>query len=228
VPVTLGPITFDAGMTSVRERLEEVGGRDERRITVSGLVLGLSAVGDIEARLDAILDAASVADYSAELSLRPGRRLLVRRNDFRREIRGDERVGAYTLELAAREVFEEAIVETVAPWNVGASGEALALNSAGTASSPAVITLIASGALLEPAVNDGTRTLAYPGSVPAGAALVLDGVNRRVTVDGADVTPYTIGDFPAIAPEGTTLTYTDDDASSHTASGTVAYRDRWW
>ena len=46
--ITLGPVTFDDSTTAVKEKLEEVGGRDERRITISGIVTGLStdAFGD--------------------------------------------------------------------------------------------------------------------------------------------------------------------------------------
>ena len=36
--VTLGSVTFDDAHTTVREKLEEVGGRNERRITVSGAI----------------------------------------------------------------------------------------------------------------------------------------------------------------------------------------------
>src|SRR5690606_1988193 len=113
MPITLGNVTFDEANTTVREKLEEVGGRNERRITISGLVLGDSTPASIEARLDAILDAASLEDYTGELSLRPGRRLLVRRDAFKRELRPEELVGAFTLELSAREPFEEASVETL-------------------------------------------------------------------------------------------------------------------
>ena len=80
--ITLGPVTFDDAHTTAKEKLEEVGGRNERRVTVSGAIVGQNTVAAIEAQLDAILDAASVEDFSAELSLRSGRRLFVRRNEF--------------------------------------------------------------------------------------------------------------------------------------------------
>lgn len=228
MPVTLGAVSFDETHTTVREKLEEVGGRNERRVTISGLVLGESAVADIEVQLDAILDAASVEDYSAALSLRAGRRLLVRRNAFKREIRGDELVGAFTLELEAREPFEESEDETQLPWAIAVSGATLNAMSAGTLYAEPVIAITATGTLINPAVSDGTRTLAYSGSVADGETLVIDGVASRATLEGADVTPYTTGAFPRIPAEGATLTYTDDAASSHTASATVTFRDRWW
>jgi hypothetical protein len=64
--------------------------------------------------------------------------------------------------------------------------------------------------------------------VQAGSVLVFDGVNQVVTLDGEDVSPYSSGVFPRIAPGGTTLTYTGDAASSHLASVTVSHRARWW
>ena len=76
--------------------------------------------------------------------------------------------------------------------------------------------------------RDGTRTLAYSGTVADGESLVLDSAAGTASLNGQDVTPYTSGVFPRVAPEGTTLTYVDDATSSHTASVTVAFRDRWW
>jgi len=228
MPITLGSVTFDELNTTVREKLEEVGGRNERRITLTGLLLGESTVADIEARLDAMLDAASLEDYSGVLSLRAGRRLLVRRDAFKRELRPEELVGAFTLDLSARDPFEESIAETLLNWIIAASGATLNAAALGTMDAKPVITLTATGTLIDPAVSDGTRTIAFSGTVPNGQSLVLDAPAGKVTLAGADVTPYTTGDFPRIAPEGTTLTFTDATGSSHTATATVRFRSRWW
>lgn len=228
MPITLGSVIFDEANTTVREKLEEVGGRNERRITLTGLVLGESAVADIEARLDAMLDAASLEDYSGVLSVRAGRRLLVRRDAFKRELRPEELVGAFTLDLSARDPFEESIAETLLNWMIAASGATLTASALGTMDARPVITFVASGTLIDPALSDGTRTLAFSGTVQDGEALVFDAPAGKVTLQGADVTPYTTGDFPRIAPEGTTLTFTDSSASSHTAAATVQFRSRWW
>jgi hypothetical protein len=228
MPVTLGAITLDDATTAFKEKLEEVGGRDERRITVSGLVTGFSAVPAIESRLDEILDAASLSDYTAELSLRPGRWLLVRRQSYRREVRADDLVGAFTLELGARNAFEESVDVTSLNWPIATSGATLNAASAGTLYARPVITLVASGTLIDPAFSDGERTLSFSGTVADAESLVIDALAGIVTLEGDDVTPYTAGEFPRIPPEGVTLTYTDDAASSHTATATVAFRDRWW
>jgi len=226
--VTLGSVTFDEANTAVREKLEEVGGRNERRVTLTGLVLGESTAAAIDARLDAILDAASLEDYSGVLSLRAGRRLLVRRDAFKRELRPDELIGAFTLELAARDPFEESSAETVLNWSIAASGATLSVTPLGTTDARPVITLTASGTLIDPVLSDGVRSMAFAGSVGSGEALVFDARTGRVILAGVDVTPYTTGEFPRLAPEGAILTYTDAVASSHAAAATVRFRSRWW
>jgi len=57
---------------------------------------------------------------------------------------------------------------------------------------------------------------------------VIDSAQRRVLLDGVDVTPYTSGDFPILVPGETTLEYTDDPSSTHFAHAVVSFRDRWW
>lgn len=226
--ITLGSITFDEGLTQVQEKYEEVGGRDERIVTISGILTNESSVADIDALLDAILDAASVEDFTAELSLRSGRRLFVRRNAYSRSIARDARTGSFTLELKAEIPFEESTALTSVPWTVTASGDTQAATGGGTAFSLPILTLVASGTIVNPSFSDGTRIISYSGTVADGETLVFDAVQNVVTLEGLDVTPYTSGLCPYISPEGTTLMYTDDAASSHTASVTLDFRDRWW
>lgn len=226
--ITLGSLSLDEKHTSVRERYEEVGGRDGRRVELRGLIVGEQAVADIEARLDAILDASSSEDYETALVVRDGRRLWVRRVEFSREISRQPLVGSFALDLEARNPFEESTSETEVEWIVEAPGATKEIASDGNVFSKPRITLIADGAVVNPTFGDGTRSLAYLGTVADGATLEMTASLGRVTLDGVDVTPYTSGIFPRIEPEGTTLTYTDDASSSHSAAVTLAYRDRWW
>ena len=189
---------------------------------------GLSDVASIEARLDDILDAASKQFYTGKLSLRPGRTMLVRRESFRREVRPDALTGAFTLELASRDPFEEADAVSSLLWPISASGATLAAASAGNLETPATITLVAGGELLDPAISDGERTIAYSGIIGVGDMLIFDGTVGHVTLNFNDVTPYTSGQFPRVSPEGTTLTFTDDVESTHAAAATVLFQDRWW
>lgn len=226
--ITLGSVAFDETHTTVREKFEEVGGRDARRIEITGVIVGEHSVADVEAKLDAILDASSLETYEAALSVRAGRRMWVRRAKFRREVSRVTLTGAYELTLEAEDPFEESTTATSDEWPVTASGQTRPFTAGGNVFSIPTITLVATGTIINPSFSDGTRTLAFSGTVGDGETLVLDGGSGVATLEGSDVTPYTSGAFPRIAPEGTTLTYEDDAASSHTATVTVAFRDRWW
>lgn len=226
--VTLGTVTFDPDTTHVREALEEVGGRDARRVDLTGMVVGEASVADVEAALDAIIDAASAEDYSAQLSLRTGRRLWVRRDAFTREVSPEGPAGSFTLKLEAREPFEEGTVAVAAVKVVSASGESIVLGVGGNVYARPVVLVEAVGVLVNPAVSDGTRTIGYEGVVAAGETLRFDGEAGRVTLEGVDVTPFTAGLLPRIYPGTETLTYTDDASSTHSATMRVQWRPRWW
>jgi tail protein len=228
VAITLGNLILAEAETTVIEKHEEVGGRDGRTIQLTGVVLGESSVAGIEARLDDILGGSSTGEGPVALSLRTGRRLWIRRTAFSAEVARDALVGSFDLKMEAENPFEESLNEQAHEWNVAASGDSTAIASQGNAAAVPVVTLVATGNVVSPCLSDGTRTLAYEGTVPDGSALVIDGVRETVTMDGEDVTPYTEGHFPRIAPEGTTLVFSDGLESSHCASVTIAFRDRWW
>jgi hypothetical protein len=222
----LGAYTFDARATAVREAQAESGGRDAREIRLTGLLGGTAE--ELETALDAIVAAAGDGDVETALSLRTGRRLVVRRVGFTREIARDERTATFVLDLEARDPYESSESVHSHAWEVTASGNTLNVASAGNVYARPVITLVASGDVVAPAFSVGERTLTYDGIVPDGESLVLNGETGRVWLLGEDVTPYTSGVFPRIGPGATILTYTDDALSSHTAEVTVDFRDRWW
>lgn len=226
--ITLDSFTFDDAHTSAREDYEEVGGRNVRSILLTGAIVGESTVGDIEDKIDELLDTASTEDYAAVLSLRPGRRLFVRRNKFTREVAADSLVGSYKLELEAKDPFEESVAQSSLNWNVTASGQTQVVSVVGNVYARPIITLVASGAVINPTLSDGTQSIAYSGTVNDGETLVFNATTQTLALDGVDVTPYAAGVFNRLEPAGTTLTYTDDAASSHTATITIAHRDRWW
>lgn len=226
--MTLGEVRFDPRATHVREQLEEVGGRDERRIILSGVVSGLSTRAEIEARLDAIVQAASADDWSAALQLRPGRRLRVRRDAYTREIDASGRTGSFELKLGARDPFEESTDAVTIAWAIDGDGATCALDTDGNASARPVVTLTAVTDLVSPGLDDGERRIVYDGIVHAGSVLVFDAVEGRALLDDADVTPYAFGAFPLVSPGGTTLAYRGDPSAPLEAAATIAYRHRWW
>jgi hypothetical protein len=209
--------------TAASEKLEELGGRDGRVILLTGVITG----ANLEAQLDALLAAASESAY-VPLSLRTGRHFLVRRTVFERELHLRRQAASFKLTLETDSPFEEAEVESSVPWPVSASGATLELAPAGNAETLPRLTLTATGTLIAPAISDGTRTLRYTGTLAAGDTLVIDAEAATVTLNLDDVTPYTEGELPRLAPASATLTYTDDPDSSHGAFITVAWRERWW
>jgi len=226
--IRLNSYIFDSENTSVRDRMEEVGGKDERRFVLRGLIVGKSSVDELESEIDTILDEASQTDYGATLSLRDDREFRVERERFERKVGEEELIGAFELELRARDPFEYATEETVEQWNVTGSGQVKQVTAVGNVYSNPRFTLTASGNVVNPSISDGTRTITYLGTVANGEVLVFDAAAGTVTLEGEDAIPYTTGEFPRISPEGTTLEYTDDESSSHTAGIEIAFRDRWW
>ena len=223
--IALNGVTLDAGRTAVREWYETVGGRDRRRIELQGTVEAASRAKMTET-LDAILAAASAADYSAALSLRPGRVIHVRRVAFMREPAPDAPQAAFTLQLESEGPFEYAESVTETAWPIADGGAVLTIEPKGNAPALVVVTLEAESDLVKPAIGDGERVMEYLGVAGVGEVIVFDGVEGEVTLNGEDVTPYSAGDFPRLEPGGTALTFTAE--SGGTAQGQAAYRDQWW
>ena len=227
--ITLGTYAFQDGRTAAAEEYEEIGGRDARRVQIKGVLEDVASLDALEEELDALLKAASEQGEHTALSLRTGRRLWVRRTGFSRELMPEALAARFTLDLEAQDPYEEAEEATVVPWTVTVWGDMKALDTSGNVWAPLVITLVATGTLVDPAFSDGVRTITYAGDVADGETLVFNGAARKVLLGDEDVTPYVTGLFPRIDPGGGTLTYTDDPADSpHTASVTVTHQARWW
>ncbi len=107
-------------------------------------------------------------------------------------------------------------------WHITASGDIRVVPGNGTFYAE----IVASDNVVNPTIGDGLWAVTYWGTVADGEVLVLDAGKGTATLNGADVIPYTTGEFPRASLEGTTLTYTDDIESSHTASILVLWKDR--
>jgi len=223
----LGQHTFDPARTTAIENFEEIGGRTTRTVRLQGVLEHLESRAALEAALDAVL-AAAPASGQTPLSLRLGRRLLVRRTGFRREVMREPLVGAFRLDLEAVQPREEAETLSEDTWYFASSGATHLFHTSGNTPAAPVLALTASGTVIEPALSDGTRILQYDGVLEHGDVLVVDGPERRVTKNGADVTPYTTGLFLRIAPPETLFTYTDAPDSSHAGVIEASWRDLWW
>ena len=225
--VSVGGHVFDSTTTVVQEAYEIVGGSQTRAIHITGLVRGAGNLAALIETLDTIAKAAS-ENVPTAVSIRTGRRLFVRREKFSREVNARALVGSFILDLRADDAWEESESLKDTAWNITLSGATRNVTNDGNADALPVVSLTAESVLHTPALGDGVRTLTYEGTVPNGATLVIDSALRRVLLDGADVTPYTSGDFPVLEPGVTTLEYTDDPSSTHLVSAVVSFRDRWW
>lgn len=225
--ISVGGHTFDATTTVAQEAYEVVGGSRTRAIRITGLVRSVGNLSDLIEALDTIAKVASES-VPTVISLRAGRRLFARREKFVREVNARALVGSFVLDLRADDAWEEAETLKETTWTITLSGATRSVTNDGNADAMPVISLTAESVLHTPALGDGVRTLTYEGTVPNGATLVIDSAQRRVLLDGADVTPYTFGEFPFLEPGATTLEFTDDPSSTHLASAVVAFRDRWW
>lgn len=226
MPITLGPITFDETRVVVREKHEEIAGRTVRTVLLTVLLDQAFTPASLEARLDAIVAAVPCDGYTT-LSLRPGRRLHVRRLAVSRAIARARLTGALELKLESRDPTEEADTPRIEVWRTTVSGHSRTCPSGGNAPAFAHVTIVADAPLAEPAISDGARTITYHGAVAPFQSLVIDGETGAVVLDGEDVTPYTSGQPPRILPPQTTLVFSDAEDSSHDATITLAYRDRW-
>ncbi len=226
--ISLGAIALDGATASVREEYKEAGGNDGRVIVVEGWLNGAADGNALEARLDEILAAVPEGNYTTWFSVRPGRGAYVRREAFLREVSLAKKEAHFKLTLAARDPYDYAEQAEETHWTIGATGDALVVSNAGNAEASPVIALTAVQDLVTPALSDGIRTITYGGVVPAGSRFTVDAAEARVLVDEDDVTPYTDGPFPSVAPPATSLTYLGSMGSPHEASGIVTVRARWW
>jgi hypothetical protein len=220
----LGNVALDAATTSIREEQEEVGGRDARLITITGVV----AAADVEARLDAIMAAAAGTNGVVELGIRPGRRLLARRQEGQREVAADGRTGAFKLVLTADNPFEEAAEATSAAWDIDANGDTATLTTSGNAPTPLSIEITATSTLITPSFSNGADSITYDGVMESGDVLCVDGERFQATLNGADVTPYVTGTRIWVSPDGIVVSYNGAAGSGHSATAIISYRDRWW
>ena len=212
MPITLNTYTFDPALTSAREDQQELAGQDGRMIRISGVLQGLADNAAIESALDAILAAAS-DDAPALLSLRAGRQLRVRREKFTREIQRDARIGRFELLLKAEDAFEQSASTYTWPWTLSVSGQTKAVTSAGSAPSPTLITLQATGTLINPTFSDGTRTITYTGVLGPSApgTITIFDANAKPTVLPEDQVDSTQELELSLMPEDQLKTMTGDN-----------------
>lgn len=224
--ITLGSYTFDEARTEAVQWIEEVGGREQRRVTLSGIVEGDSLADSVAARMLDVAAACSPDSYETPLYLRPERRLMVRRIAYKQTITGNPPLGSFEITLEAADRFEESVYVSQVTAYGAIDGVTRDLENQGAAPAPLTIQITPRDPILNPRVSDGVRTIAYEGTLPAGSVLVLDGESAAAHRDGEEAMPFVTGLFPLVAPAMTTVTFYADDASA--ADVQYTFRQRWW
>ncbi len=225
---TLGDYTFRSDSTRVLSDLRYVEDRLRRQVEIVGLLSEFATHDDFAAELSE-LDTAVEAfcNGSATLTLTEGRQLSGSVLRYRKTVDELERSVTFRLIVLSEDRFERSIELHEENLAIDASGDAIVLANAGTADSLPELTLSAIGALINPSVSDGLRTLIYQGTLSPGDALALDSDAHTATLNGGNALAAVSGDWPRLAPGETTLTYTDQAGSSHSATLLVQYRDYW-
>ncbi len=227
--ISIGDLTLSDEFVAVHERRDTDPDLPARTIRITGSVGDAGTVAELESRLDNVARAAGGGDTgTVALSLRPGRCLSARLQRLDREVHRTAREAVFTALFTSDQALEEADSDTQMSWTIQALGAALTLEYPGTSSAPAHLQFTASGTVLIPAFDDGTRRLSYSGVMSSGQVLVIDGAARRVTLNGTDVTAQVSGDYPQLEPGANTLRFYDDFDSSHRGGAVVRWRTRWW
>ncbi len=227
--IRIGDLTLSDESTAVHERRDTDSGLPARTIRVSGSVGDAATWAELESRLDNIARAALGGETgTVELGLRPDRHIIAHLQRLDREVHRTGREAVFTALFTSDQAMEVADSDTQLPWTVQAWGSALPLENEGTAPAAVRIQFTASGTIMVPAFDDGVRRLTYGGAMGPGQVLVIDGTARRVTLNGTDVTAQVSGDYPQLAPGGSTLRFYDDFDSSHQGAAIVAWRASWW
>ncbi|HOJ33363.1 MAG TPA: hypothetical protein PKY35_05010 [Candidatus Hydrogenedentes bacterium] len=226
--IKLNDYRFDPATIQIKDQIEEIGGRNRRRITLSGIIADKPTVEEVEQVLDAIYYAASHTTYDNELSLREGRRLWVRCCAGTRRVGMEIGFGAFELLLESRDLTEESIAIEQQIWAIASSGATFALSTIGSAPALPTIVLTAAASLVAPSFSDGERRIVFPGTVSPGATLCLDASQGKVILNTTDVTPYVVGKFPRIVSPETVWTYSDESSTNPVGEAVISYHHRWW
>lgn len=225
--ITLNDYAFGESVCSVQESLKEAGGRDARKVVLKGVLEGLPSIAAIEAELDAIASAGGDVT-PVPLSLRPGRVLMVKRIGFARQVYRDALTASFELTLEAPLALEEAEEESLVTGLFDKDNPIITIACGGNTLARPIITLTPAAECVRPSIGIGAAVLTFDGVVGAGEALVVDAAAGVVMLEGEDVTPYTEGTLPLLAPGDNELEYTDESDSPTAVSVSVRFRARWW
>jgi len=127
------------------------------------------------------------------------------------------------------EPYQMSATEHTTVWDVSTSGDTDTFANAGNKEvEPAIQIVCDTASLINPVISDGTRSLTVTGTMSKDDSLVIARDWTALLNGSTDWSGKLSGDYPQLAKSATTtLTYTDDGASSHDATVNVVWRDFW-
>jgi hypothetical protein len=163
-----------------------------------------------------------------DLSVSAGRFFKGRRRKWSLTRDEDRCVAVGHLEILTDDRFERSESENEETFSITSSPQSENVTVGGNWNAPAVFTLTAAAALVNPVFTDGTRTLSTEISLGVGETLSLDSENRTAVKNGStNVLSSVSGDFIELEPGTANIEYSDSTAGGPTASLLVKWRDRW-
>jgi hypothetical protein len=227
--VAIGDYAFPEHSTAVDVQSRFIDGTLKKIIRIDAIVLGSGNAADFLANVEDLEGEVEKFDRGeANLSITPGRYHQGIRLGLQRTLDRESKFAAFEILLLTDDRFERSSELHEEDKTIAASGDTLALSQAGNVYAFPEIALTATGDLVYPVLSDGTRSLAYNGTIPAGSVLVIDADAKTAILNGdTNALPKITGSFPLLSPGDTTLTYTDNEESSHQGSLVVQFRDTW-
>ncbi len=227
--VTIGDYSFPERSTAVDIESKFIDGKLKKIVRIDAIVLGSGSASDFSANIEDLEGEVERFDRGeADLSVTSGRYYRGTRLALRRTVDSESKFGAFEILLLTDDRFERSSALHEEEKTITASGDTLTVSQEGNADALPEITLTATGDLVYPTLSDGTRSLTYNGTISAGSVLVIDADAKTAILDGeTNALPKITGSFPVLSPGDTTLTYTDNEDSSHDAVLVVRFRDTW-
>ena len=142
---------------------------------------------------------------------------------------GAQHLRQISLNAMCAEPYQMSATEHTTVWDVSTSGDTDTFANAGNKEvEPAIQIVCDTASLINPVISDGTRSLTITGTMSKDDSLVIARDWTALLNGSTDWSGKLSGDYPQLAESATTtLTYTDDGASSHDATVNVVWRDFW-
>lgn len=227
--VRIGLYNFPEAALAVRVTREEILSRVRKTVRLDALLGPFASMDDLLAeRANLEGELARLDSGDAHLHLVFGRYHAASRREHQWAIDAQALTLAAHLQLITADPFERSIDTHEVEVDLAATGGTLTIPHAGNIPSRPALVLTAAATVLRPALTDGARTLTWDGLLAPGDVLAIDADRQTAWRNGTENVLLDIaGDFPRIAPGGSTLSCTASGASPPNAALRVTWRD-WW